>query len=85
MNGVAAGENVYCSVAMLRPGMKGEVRFSDDHHTANPIIRGECVKGVLQYSRTGRPAGGEEGSSQEVEVAQALPITILKFQDQVFP
>jgi hypothetical protein len=39
MKGVAAGEDVYCGVAILGPGMNRKVGFSNDHHTANPTIR----------------------------------------------
>jgi hypothetical protein len=65
--------------------MNGEVGFSNDHHTADPTIRRERVKGVAQYSRTGHPTGGEEGIFQEIAIAQAIAVAILEFQDQVLP
>ena len=85
LKGVTASEDIYCGVAIFRPCMNGEVGFSNDHHTADPAIWRERVKGVAQYSSTGHRTSGEEGFLQKVAVAYALPIAILEVQNQVLP
>jgi hypothetical protein len=45
---VPTSENVYGSILVFRPGMNGNMRFSDIDHSAHSV-RGEVIKGLAHY------------------------------------
>jgi hypothetical protein len=45
---IPTGENIYGSILVFRPGMNGNMRFSDIDHSAHSV-RGEVIKGLAHY------------------------------------
>ena len=83
LDGSAAGEDVHRSVAVLGPRMNGNVRLKDDNHTADATIRGKGVKRLVDYGSLCFARGGKKRHSQEIEVAQALPVAAVQFEEHM--
>jgi len=78
----AAGENVYSSIAVLRPGVDEEVGLRDDDHSANSL-GAEAVKRIAQDFGATVDRGGPEQFPESVEIVKEIPIAVLEFQQQM--
>lgn len=82
INGVTTGVEVDRRVAVLRPGVHGDVGFGNNHHNRN-AVRGEAVGRGVHDRRSCHAGSGIEDFLEPVQIVQHSRIAAGEFGQEV--